>query len=32
MLNVLSSTQSFLESADEKTYNTKQKIMPNFDL
>ena len=22
----------FLESADEKTYNTKQKIMPNFDL
>ena len=24
MLNVLSSTQSFLESADEKTYNTKK--------
>ena len=22
----------FLESADEKTYNTKQKIMKNFDL
>ena len=31
-IECLSTTQSSLESADEKTYNTKQKIMANFDL